>query len=389
MSTDAIEGSPPLVLIEGGPGDVLLRRLRLAPLAERARRAALVLAAITWIPLLVLSAIGNVALGGVRVPFLHDVGAHVRFLVAVPLLVLAEIPIGRRVRQVTALFVEAGLVRKEQHPRFVEIIDRTLALRDSRVGGWLVLAAAYVASYGVLATALQAGSTWHAPSADGGTMPAALWYAFVSLPLFQFLLFRWVYRMGLWTRLLRQLSTLDLQLTPAHPDGAGGLAFLGKACVPFGLLLFALSAVLSGAMATRILFEGASLNDVGRTYAALVVLELVVFAGPLLTFAPVLARVRRRGLHEYGALASRYTQLFDRKWVTASGAPEELLGTGDIQSLADLGSSYERVKKMHLVPIDLRAFIAMTIPAVIPALPLAATVIPVSDILKDLVQLVR
>src|SRR5262247_696897 len=107
MSTDVIEGFPPLALTEGGPGESLLRRLRLAPLAQRARRAAVVLAAITWIPLLILSAIGHVALVGVPIPFLHDLGAHVRFLVAVPLLVLAEIPIGVRVRQVTARFVEA------------------------------------------------------------------------------------------------------------------------------------------------------------------------------------------------------------------------------------------------------------------------------------------
>jgi hypothetical protein len=142
-------------------------------------------------------------------------------------------------------------------------------------------------------------------------------------------------------------------------------------------------------MATRILFEGARVNDAGRPYAALVILELLVFAGPLLTFAPTLVRVRRTGLREYGALASRYTQLFDRKWVKDASPSAEVLGTGDIQSLADLGTSYQVVKKMHAVPIELRDFIAMAVPALIPALPLAATVIPVSDILKDLVHLIR
>ena len=180
-----------------------------------------------------------------------------RFLVAVPVLVLAEVPIGIRVRQVTARFVEAGLIRKDEQPRFVEIIRRTLDLRDSRVAELLVLAAACVATYGVLATALQTGSTWHTPKLGASTSVAGLWYGVVSLPIFQFLLFRWLYRMGLWTRLLHQLSTLDLQLTPTHPDGAGGVGFLGKACVPFGSLLFALSAVASSAIATRILFEGA------------------------------------------------------------------------------------------------------------------------------------
>jgi hypothetical protein len=389
MSTDVIEGFPALGLTEGGPGEILLRRLRLAPLAQRSRRAAIVLAGVTWIPLLVLSAIEHVALGGVRIPFLYDLGVHVRFLVAVPVLVLAEVPIGMRVRQVTARFVEAGLIRKDEQPRFVEIIRRTLDLRDSRVAELLVLAAACAATYGVLANALQAGSTWHTPKLGSSTSVAGLWYGVVSLPIFQFLLFRWVYRMGLWARLLHQLSTLDLHLTPTHPDGAGGVGFLGKVCVPFGSLLFALSAVASSAIATRILFEGASLQNFEVTYAVLVILELVIFSGPLLVLAPTLARVRRTGLREYGTLASRYMQLFDRKWVKDGGAPEELLGTADIQSLADLANSYELVKKMRVVPIELSDFIALTIPAVIPALPLAATVMPVSEILKDLVRLLR
>src|SRR5262245_66197404 len=99
---------PPLTLTEGGPGDALLQRLRLAPFAHRARRAAVVLAGITWIPLLLLSTIGGLAFGGTNIPFVYDLAAHVRFLVAVPILVLADIPIGTRVRQLTARFVETA-----------------------------------------------------------------------------------------------------------------------------------------------------------------------------------------------------------------------------------------------------------------------------------------
>ena len=79
---------------------------------------------------------------------------------------------------------------------------------------------------------------------------------------------------------------------------------------------------------------------------------------------------------------------FERKWVKDGGATDGLLGTGDIQSLADLGNGYELAKKMRVVPMELRDFIAMAIPG-IPALPLAATVMPVSEILKDLLQLFR
>ena len=68
-------------------------------------------------------------------------------------------------------------------------------------------------------------------------------------------------------------------------------------------------------------------------------------------------------------------------------ATDELLGTADIQSLADLGNSYELVRKMRVLPIEVRDLVAMVIPGVVPAIPLAATVMPVSEIVKDLLRL--
>jgi hypothetical protein len=389
MATDAVEGFPPLLLTEGGPGDAVLRRLRLAPLGGRSRRAALVLAAVTWLPLVVFSTVEGLAVGGARIPFLYDLAAHVRFLVAVPVLLLAEIPIGLRLRGIAAHFVGVGLVREEDRARFAEIIAGTLRFRDSRVAELVVLGAAYVTTYGLLAKAsFHAGSTWYAPRTGGGLTPVGYWYAFVSVPIFQFLMYRWLYRMVVWTRFLRQVSALDLELTPTHPDGAGGLGFLGKACIPFGSLLFAMSSVVASAIASRVLFDGARLESFQMSYAALFVLALAVFAGPLLVFVPRLAALKQRGLVEYGALASRYTQLFDRKWVRGAEATDEsVLGTGDIQSLADLGSSYELVKKMRVVPIQVNDLVAMAIPGALPALPLAATVMPVSEIVKDLLGL--
>jgi hypothetical protein len=66
---------------------------------------------------------------------------------------------------------------------------------------------------------------------------------------------------------------------------------------------------------------------------------------------------------------------------------ESPLGTADIQSLADLGNSYDNLKKLRPIPIELGDFVAMAIPGVLPTLPLALTVMPVSDILKGLLHL--
>jgi hypothetical protein len=161
-----------------------------------------------------------------------------------------------------------------------------------------VLALAYITTYAAISKAsLQSGSTWFEPSSTAGLSPVGYYYALVSLPIFQFLMYRWGYRMVVWTRFLWQVSKLDLFLTPTHPDGAGGLGFLGKGSIPFGVILFALSSVVSAAIAGRIIFNGARFEEFQVTYATLILLLLVVFAAPLMVFAPKLFRLKQDGFN--------------------------------------------------------------------------------------------
>jgi hypothetical protein len=385
------ENEFPELSLTGGPGDALMKRLRLIrpELGAASGRTAIALAGLTWLPLLAFSLIEGLALGGARIPFLYDIATHVRFLVAVPILVLAEIPIGRRLRAVAKHFLNAGLVSEGEQKQFASSVVGTALFKDSRLAAIALLALAYITTYVALSkTSLQSGSTWFAPSASVGFSPVGYYYAFVALPIFMYLTYRWAYRMVLWTRFLWQVSNLDLLLTPTHPDGAGGLGFLGKGSIPFGIILFPLSSVVSAAIASRILFGGATLEPFEFIYAAIIVLAVIVFAGPLMVFAPKLLSLKQDGLLRYGTLACQYTRAFDSKWADRMSTSEEpLLGTADIQSLADLGNSYELIRKMRVVPITWSDFIVMALPGVIPALPLAATVMPVSEILKEILSL--
>ena len=59
--------------------------------------------------------------------------------------------------------------------------------------------------------------------------------------------------------------------------------------------------------------------------------------------------MKQRGLREYGTLAERFVREFDTKWLRNPAPPDEpLVSTADIQSLADLGNSYDMVKGMRL-----------------------------------------
>lgn len=269
MKTESVGQFPELSLVEGGPGDPLMKRLRLirSELGAASARTAISLAALTWLPLLVFSFIEGLALGGARIPFLYDLAAHARFLVAVPILVLAEIPIGRRLRKVCKRFLDAGLVRDDERKLFASCVVDAVLFRDRRLAELIVFALACITTYAAISkNSLQSGSTWFEPSSTVGFSPVGYYYALVSLPIFQFLMYRWAFRMVVWTRFLWQVSKLNLFLTPTHPDGAGGLAFVDESSIPFGFIMFALSSVVSAAIASRIIFSGARLEEFGVSY---------------------------------------------------------------------------------------------------------------------------
>ncbi len=378
-------------LMEGGPGTAFAKRLRLVhpQLGVSSVRTAVILVTLTWLPLFALSLAEGLAFGRVKIPFCYDIAAHTRFLFAVPVLVLAEIPIGRRLREVVGLFLTSRLVREEDIGKFEAILVDTLQLRDSRLAETLIVIGVYISTYTTIFEAsIQNGHTWFRPQPEAGLTLVGYWYALVALPAFQFLVLRWIYRVGIWSKCLLSLSRLDLRLTPTHPDRAGGLGFLSQSLPPFGLILFALSSTVSGAIATRILFEGGKFQEFQWSYAALFVLFVIVFAGPMLIFTPKLLALQAHGLEEYRTLASRYTQSFHRKWVERKDTSEEqLMGTSDIQSLAGLESSFETIKKMRFAPIELGDFISMVVPGLIPALPLLLTVVSPSVIAKILLKL--
>jgi hypothetical protein len=212
-----------------------------------------------------------------------------------------------------------------------------------------------------------------------------MWYGYVSLPLFQFLLCRWYYRIFIWARLLWQVSKIKLDLVPTHPDRVGGLGFLATTSYAFIPLLMAHGALFAGNIANQIFHAGANLTQFRLEILLLVIFMVILVVGPLLVFAPQLAQARRTGLREYGTLAQRYVRDFDAKWVRGNGgADEPILGTGDIQSLADLGNSFAIIQDMRMVPVTRQAMLQLAFATVAPIVPLLLTLMPLEDLIKKL-----
>ena len=389
--TDAVQD---FSLVLGGPLYQLLRRAHLSDDAlSLQRRRIVVLALIAWLPLLLLATLsGSLFDGGVAVPFLYDVEVHVKFLVALPLLVMAELVVHQRMRTVVSTFGARHLVAPADVARLDSAIASAYRLRNSITAELLLIAIVYAVGISVVwrqYVALDA-ATWYAtPAAGGSTLTVAgIWYGYVSLPLFQFLLCRWYFRVCIWARLLWQVSRIPLALVPTHPDRVGGLGFLSNTVYAFVPLVLAHGALLAGTLASQIFYAGARLTDFRLEILLLMIFVVFLVVGPLLVFAPQLSRAKRTGLREYGTLAQGYVRAFDEKWLRGGTVDEPMLGSGDIQSLADLGNSFEIVRGMRIVPVTKEAMLQLGVATLIPIVPLVLTLMPLEELLQKLLGVI-
>jgi len=394
MKTIAALNPPDFSLVLGGPLFQLFRRAHLSGNGlELLQRRVVAITLFSWLPLLLLSALEGRAFGGsIRIPFLSDIEAHVRFLVALPVLIMAELVVHRRLGPLVRRFVERRIVVTEDLPRFNAAVASALRVRNSVAVEVMLLILVYTLGLWLWRTqgALGATSTWYAqPEQTGLHLTAAgYWYSFVSIPIFQFILLRWYMRLGLWFQLLWRVSQLNLHLTAAHPDRAGGIGFLGKSAYAFSPILFAQGALLSGLIASRVLYEGQDLISFKMEAVGLICVLVLFILGPLLVFTPQLARARRKGVAEFGLLANRYMFGFEEKWLRGS-APEmgELLGAADIQSLADLGNSYGVVNDMRIVPFGVKDVARLAAATAAPLLPLTLTIFSLEELLSRLLKI--
>jgi hypothetical protein len=381
-------------LFTGGIVSRLLRGMGLQGAAsERVRTASiLIVPAVAWLPLFALSAIGGSLLNrSLGMPFLHDLGAHIRLLIVLPLLLLAGRVAERRIRPTIEQFVSHFLIPDDMIGKFDAATASAYRLGNSVVADVLTVVLIIVAS-SALVWHTYAGrdtSSWYATSSLGsGLTPAGTWYFYVSLPIFQFILLRWYFRLLIWARFLAQVAKLNLRLVPTHPDRVGGLGFLVLATQSLSLFAMAHGALLAGWLANRILIRNAHLPDFKLEIVAVVIFVLCITTAPLFAFTAPLIVAKRRGVLEYGALASRYVCEFDAKWVRPGVARnEDLVGSADVQSLADMGGSYELVRNMRILPITPQMIGLFIIATLLPVFPLVLTEIPLSELMRKLVSI--
>jgi hypothetical protein len=379
-------------LFEGGPPRRLQTWLGLYPhIYRKAAVIAGIGAGISWLPLAVLSAAQSFfEQPDALESFGFDFAVHARCLVTVPLFIFAEVLIAPRLGWIARHFLDSGLVTSQDRPRFDAAVASTRRLHDSLLleVGTIALTIFLVVVLGLSVPLAQFPHWYRAVGVLPHFSPAGWWHVLVSLPLLLVLFLGWMWRLFLWTRFLWLMSRLDLQLVPAHPDRVAGLRFVAHSLRAFSVLALALGALVAGAAANGIVHEGTPPLAYKHIFLGLVVLVVVLFNGPLLVFTGQLHRQWRRGVCEYGALASGIGQQLERKWFPRQGKiGGESLEAPDFSATTDLYSVVANVYEMRLIPIGLKSVLPLVVATLLPFVPLLLMAVPLGTLFEDLAKL--
>ncbi len=361
--------------------------------AKTNRRKVIVFIALTFIPMFLLCLVQNLALPPtVKVPLIFDIAEMTRFLIVGPFLILAEKLIEPWLVQVTEC-ARNRIVAKTEIANFDKIIDTADRCRDSYLAELLIFLATFawqaVDAHNQSSILL---SSWQ--TIQNGTEPSFAWYfyAYFAKPFYRFLWLRWLWRYFIWSVILVKMSFLKLSIRPTHPDGLGGLEFIVVGHNKFNLLSFAFGMQAASILADQIVFGGRTLMSFRYDLVGFVLIVAVIFLSPLLVFTLKLAEAKRLAVFEYGALADDYVSRFHEKWVGAEnrlsgeGEQQALLGSSDIQSLADLSNSFKVVREMKTCLVSKDNISAFVLATLIPFSPLLLTVYPFDELLNHLLK---
>jgi hypothetical protein len=365
-------------LAHGGPYRALMHTARLVR-DDRGDlgRLILTLVALIWVPIVAFAGLEHIATHRwdalVRSP-----AVHVRLLATVPLLLFAEEVMHTLSERSVDQFIQSDLVTHGP-PQVHRVLERATRLRDARLPE-IALAFAAIAE-GQAALWDFRRTSVSAPTWAGAAPLAWVWWGCVSLPIAQFLLYRSIWRWIIWAEVLWGFSRLALQPVALHPDRCGGLRSLGQPTVGFAIVVMGVDCLVAGTWGAHVLFEHAPLESCAAPFTVATAVGLLVGLGPLCVFSRCMWRARFVAVRQYDLFALTYARLFHRKWID-TGDTHDLLGSADIQSMADLANTLTIVRSMRLVPFGLREVAALIAAVWLPAAPLILATVPLNELLK-------
>jgi hypothetical protein len=335
----------------------------------------LALVAVTWLPMALL-ALGQRIVTGHFPPVVLRFEPHVRFLLTVPLVLMAGLVIRERIERCFRELLEAGYVPAKQRSRCEELVATAGRRRGSSVVV-LTLALFAIASLGIQGPILD-DSSW-----------AARWAHFVGLPIFRFVVLRELWHWLVWALFLADVSQLDLALVASHPDLGGGLGFLILPSEAFSVISFALAALISAQRASDLALLGVrlSVREANQLVAFAALMTLLALA-PFLPFTGLLIDLRKRARLHWGAFIRNACATYEEKWVAPGrDRTDPQPGQEVVQSLADMSRVFESVDRTRPFPFSPQLVVLNALAAFIPMLPVYLTQVSVDVLAPRLLKL--
>jgi hypothetical protein len=388
VSDDAHAKEIPISLIRGGAFyHAQIKAKLIHPRTWDLQRRVPLAVAIGWLPLAILA----VTHGGMDdlLALLTDYRVYARAWMAIPLLLIGQVTMEMRFREMAQHFLDANIIRITDLSRFREIMQRTRRLRDATLPEFIILAAVYVQVGYQVESGRLGSAAWAINAVSGSITPAGYYSMLVTQALFLTLLSIALWKWLIWVDVLRQLSRMQLQLDATNGDLAAGLGFLGDVPRAFVSFVLGVSAVV-GANWRAQLLEGQVTLDVLRwPAAAYAIILLLIFFLPLALFTPVLLREKRLGIRMYGSMQHLVSLQFRRKWTHRHQDVAGLLGAPDVSSLADLSVAFKNIEQMITYPFRKSAAIGFVLALALPMIPVITTHIPLKAIMKGLVDAIH
>jgi hypothetical protein len=340
-----------------------------------------------WLPIVLWALYAGRAMPGVPgEPLLAHFGVHVRFLVAVPLLILAEGPVHVLTTSLLPHFVRSGVVPPAAVAQFRAAIAATARLRDATLP-WAVMLGVVVAFSSTSEIVHRSHEIDWEEAAAGRPGFGALWYLYVARSIYLTLVLAWLWRVVLLAVLFWRIARLDLALVPTHPDRAGGLGFLERVPPLFAPVPLAIGCVVASRWAHDAVYHGLALPSLKVQMIAFVVASVVLFLLPLLAFAGPLKRAKKQALLDYGALVGRHGRLVQSRWIEGKRLDDDaLLNAPELGPVADTAAAYDAVKAMRALPVGKAAIVPLAAAAVAPMIAVLALQVPVKDLMLTLIK---
>jgi len=379
-------------LIESG---IINRTLKKLKLGRKTGYLAFIVLCLTWLPLVMLSAVEGTLYQGTGLPFLKDIAIQGRILLGIPMLILIKPIVYSRIPLVLH-YISEVLIAPEDRERFF-----TVALRKAEKhtdAAWteiifVLLVTAFAISPAAQITTFisehHPGSWYIAENSGKEVFSMAGNFAqYVSKPVFQFLMLRWLWRYIVWIALLFRISHMKLNLKPTHPDGSGGISIIFLAQRNFLLFFVVCGIVISTVMINlfndkMVTFEALQIEILGY-----IIFSIVLILFPLIFFIRKLIRTKYEGQLELSKAATNLSNKYEEEWVKPMGIGKKITeDTVDPSMQVDYSGVYILLQGLRIIPVRLGDIGIMAISLFFPFIPIFFIQFSVVELLQKLMGL--